>query len=210
MSSTTKAAKPPSGRMARADREEVILDAAQRAFAELDFRSVPMEAIAERSGVTKALLYQYFGSKDRLYELCVERARAGLFDELERRVAEAEPGWDKLRVFIEHYFDYLEANRDTSWLMYGEASRSVVDEMRERNAESIAGIFRDAAEEAGRVPDPNGISILAHGLVGAGEQVGRWWIRNSGVTKAEAVERFLSNSRGTVAAAFAAMERRKG
>jgi AcrR family transcriptional regulator len=168
-----------------------------------------MDVIAERSGVTKALLYQYFGSKDRLYELCVERARAGLFDELERRVGEADPGWDKLRVFIEHYFDYLEANRDTAWLMYGEASRSVVDEMRERNAESIAGIFRDAAEEAGRVPDPTGISILAHGLVGAGEQVGRWWIRSSDVTKAEAVERFLSDSRGTVAAAFAAMERRK-
>src|SRR5882757_69957 len=113
---TTKAAKPASGRMARADREQVILDAAERAFAELDFRSVPMDAIAERSGVTKALLYQYFGSKDHLYEVCVERARARLFDELERRVGEADPGWDKLRVFIEHYFDYLEANRDTSWL----------------------------------------------------------------------------------------------
>jgi AcrR family transcriptional regulator len=195
--------------MARADREEVILDAAQRAFAELDFRSVPMDAIAERSGVTKALLYQYFGSKDHLYELCVERARARLFDELEHRVSEAEPGWDKLRVFVEHYFDYLEANRDTSWLMYGEASRNVVDDMRERNARSIAGIFTRAAEEAGRVPDPVGIAVLAHGLVGAGEQVGRWWIQSRGVTKSEAVERFLSNSRGTVAAAFAAMERKR-
>jgi Transcriptional regulator len=209
MSPATKAAKRPKGRMARADREEVILDAAQRAFAELDFRSVPMDAVAERSGVTKALLYQYFGSKDHLYELCVERARARLFDELEQRVADAEPGWDKLRVFVEHYFDYLEANRDTSWLMYGEASRSVVDDMRERNARSISEIFTRAAVEAGRVPDPVGIAILAHGLVGAGEQVGRWWIQSRDVTKSEAVERFLSNSRGTVAAAFAAMERKK-
>jgi AcrR family transcriptional regulator len=206
MNPATKTAKRSKGRMARADREEVILDAAQRAFAELDFRSVPMDAIAERSGVTKALLYQYFGSKGHLYELCVERARARLFDELEHRVAEAEPGWDKLRVFVEHYFDYLEANRDTSWLMYGEASRAVVDDMRERNARSIAGIFSRAAEEAGRVPDQVGIAMLAHGLVGAGEQVGRWWIQNREVSKAEAVERFLSNSRGTVAAAFAAME----
>jgi AcrR family transcriptional regulator len=209
MSPMTKAAKQPRGRMARADREEVILDAAERAFGELDFRSVPMDAIAERSGVTKALLYQYFGSKDHLYELCVERARARLFDELEHRVREAEPGWDKLRVFIEHYFDYLEAHRDTSWLMYGEASRSVVDEMRERNAQTIAAIFERAADEAGRVPDPLGISVLAHGLVGAGEQVGRWWIQNRDVTKVDAVERFLSNSRGTVTAAFAAMELKK-
>jgi AcrR family transcriptional regulator len=210
MGPTTKeTAKPRGGRMARADREEVILDAAQQAFAELDFRSVPMEAIAEQSGVTKALLYQYFGSKDRLYELCVERARARLFDELEQRVAEADPGWDKLRVFVKHYFDYLEENRDTSWLMYGEASRSVVDDMRERNAKSLIRIFSAAAEEAGRVPDPVGIAVLAHGLVGAGEQVGRWWIRRRDVTKEEAVERFLSDSRGTVAAAFAAMELQK-
>ena len=195
--------------MARADREQVILDSAERAFGELDFRSVPMDAIAEQSGVTKALLYQYFGSKHHLYEVCVERARARLFDELEHRVAEAEPGWDKLRVFVEHYFDYLETNRDTSWLMYGEASRSVVDEMRERNAQTAAGIFERAAEEASRVPDPVGISILAHGLVGAGEQVGRWWIQNRDVNKEEAVERFLAISRGTVAAAFSAMERRK-
>jgi AcrR family transcriptional regulator len=206
MTPATKAATGSTGRMARADREQVILDSAERAFGELDFRSVPMDAIAERSGVTKALLYQYFGSKHHLYEVCVERARARLFDELEHRVAQAEPGWDKLRVFVEHYFDYLEANRDTSWLMYGEASRSVVDEMRERNAQSVAAIFERAAEEAGRVPDPVGISILAHGLVGAGEQVGRWWIQNRDVTKEEAVGRFLAISRGTVAAAFAAME----
>jgi AcrR family transcriptional regulator len=192
--------------MARAEREELILDAAQEAFAELDFRSVAMDAIAERSGVTKALLYQYFGSKDRLYELCVERARAGLFDELERRVDQAAPGWEKLRVFVEHYFDYLEANRKTFWLMYGEASRSVVDDMRERNAESIARIFTRAAEEAGRVPDPVRIEVLAHALVGAGEQVGRWWIGRKDVSKKEAIDRFMSQSRGTVAAAFAAMK----
>jgi AcrR family transcriptional regulator len=196
--------------MARADREEVILDAAQHAFAELDYRSVPMEAIAERSGVTKALLYQYFGSKDRLYELCVERARARLFDEIERRVADAEAGWDRLRVFVERYFDYLEVNRDTAWLLYGEASRSVIDDMRARNAQSLVRIFTRAAEEAGRVPDPLGIAVLAHGLVGAGEQVGRWWIGNRDVTKQQAVEHFLSQSRGTVAAAFAAMELRQG
>jgi AcrR family transcriptional regulator len=195
-------------RMARAEREEVILDAAQQAFAELDFRSVSMDAVAERSGVTKALLYQYFGSKGRLYELCVERARARLFDELERRVQEAEPGWERLHVFVEHYFDYLEANRRTSWLLYGEASRAVVDDMRERNAQSLAGIFTEAAQEAGRVPDPIAIQVLAHGLVGAGEQVGRWWIGQRKVSKEEAVRRFMADARGTVAAAFAAMKRK--
>jgi hypothetical protein len=51
--------------------------------------------------------------------------------------------------------------------------------------------------------------VLAHGLVGAGEQVGRWWLRRHNVTKREVVERFLADSRGTVAAAFNAMELKK-
>ena len=57
------------------------------------------------------------------------------------------------------------------------------------------------------MPDPVGIAVLSHGLVGAGEQVGRWWIRSE-VTKEEALERFLADSRGVVTAAFAALERR--
>ena len=74
--------------------------------------------------------------------------------------------------------------------------------------QTLARIFSRAAEEAGRVPDPAGMAALSHGLVGAGEQVGRWWIRSE-VTKEEAVERFLADSRGTVTAAFAALERKK-
>ena len=60
------------------------------------------------------------------------------------------------------------------------------------------------------MPDPVGIEVLAHCLVGAGEQVGRWWIGHRDTTKEEAVERFTSDSRGTVAAAFGAMEMKGG
>jgi hypothetical protein len=53
---------------------------------------------------------------------------------------------------------------------------------------------------------PMEAQVLAQGLVGAGEQAGRWWIGQRKVSKEEAVGRFLSQARGTVTAAFAAMD----
>jgi AcrR family transcriptional regulator len=184
----------------------VILDAAEAVFGDRGYRAAAMDAIAERSGVTKALLYQYFGSKEALYEECIERARARLFDEIGRRVAASPPGPGQLDVFVRLYFDYLERNREASWLLYGEASRSAVDAMRERNAETIGGILEPAAAAAGRRPDPEAIAVLSHALVGAGEQVARWWVQRRDVPKDRAVERFLGLARGAIADAFRGLE----
>jgi AcrR family transcriptional regulator len=206
VNAATLAAKGRSRRMPRGEREAVILDAAESVFGHSDFRTASMEAIAEQSGVTKALLYQYFGSKEGLYEQCMERGRARLFAELERRVNELEPGWQQLNVFVNGYFTYLDENRDLSWILYGEAPSAMIDKMRERNAHTVAGIFYPAAEAAGRIPSEDGIAVLAHGLIGAGEQVGRWWLNQRDVPKADVVASFLQLGRAMVASAFASME----
>ena len=62
--------------MPRADRERQMLAVAERVFAERGFRSASMDEIAELVGVTKPMLYAYFGSKDGLVhisELAPER-----------------------------------------------------------------------------------------------------------------------------------------
>jgi hypothetical protein len=40
--------------------------------------------------------------------------------------------------------------------------------------------------------DPVDLEVLAHAIVGAGEQVGRWWLDKPGYPRADAVERFES------------------
>src|SRR3954454_19471802 len=67
-------------RMSRADRERQMLDVAEEIFAEEGYRAVSMEAIAERCGVSKPLIYEYFGSKDGLFLACVTRCRAELYE----------------------------------------------------------------------------------------------------------------------------------
>lgn len=170
-----------------------MLDAAGSVFAKHGFQAASMDEIAERSGITKALLYQYFGSKEALYAACVERERAGLFGEIARALEDVPPGIEQLRIFSAWYFDSIEANRHSWWLLYGELSSDAVDAMRERNAETIRSAL---AAAVGERPD---LDVMTHALVGAGEQVGRWWRSHPEVPKAQVVDQFVAIMVGAIA-----------
>ena len=197
-------ANPTRKRLPRAEREKRMLDAAQDVFGRTAFAAASMEEIAERSGITKALLYQYFGSKEGLYEATVERARQELFAALQAAVAQEPPGPARLTGFVRGYFDYIEANRGVGWLLYGEASGSAVNAMRERNAELIGDLLAETMTAQGRRPDAESLTVLAHALVGAGEQVGRWWMAHDDVPKQVAVDRFLAVASGAIDVVFGA------
>ena len=197
-------ATPTRKRLPRAEREKRMLDAAQHVFGQTTFAAASMEEIAERSGITKALLYQYFGSKEGLYEATVERGRAELFAALQAAVAQEPPGPARLTGFVRGYFDYIEAHRGVGWLLYGEASSSAVNAMRERNAELIGELLAETMAAQGRRPDAESLTVLAHALVGAGEQVGRWWMTRDDVPKDVAVDRFLAVASGAIDVVFRA------
>jgi TetR/AcrR family transcriptional regulator len=61
-----------------------ILAAAERVFAASGFAGARIDAIAAAAGVNKALLYYYFGSKERLYIAVLE----GQFREFNRQAVE--------------------------------------------------------------------------------------------------------------------------
>ncbi|NYS23514.1 TetR family transcriptional regulator C-terminal domain-containing protein [Rhodobacteraceae bacterium 2376] len=58
---------------AREETERLILDAAEKVFAERGFGGATMQAIAGASGLPKANLHYYFTSKETLYRRVVER-----------------------------------------------------------------------------------------------------------------------------------------
>jgi AcrR family transcriptional regulator len=193
---------PARKRIPRAEREQRMLDAAEAVFGRESFQSASMEEIAQRSGITKALVYHYFESKEGLYEACVERGRARLFAALAEAVASAPAGRGRLLAFVEGYFDYVEANRDSWWLLYGETASAAVNSMRGRNAQLISELVATEIASTGRAVDDDTLQLLAHALVGAGEQVGRWWATRPDVPKSEVVARFLTLSGGTIGAAI--------
>jgi AcrR family transcriptional regulator len=73
----------------RVDRENQILDIASAEFGERGYAGASVAAIAQRAGISKPLIYNYFESKEGLFLAAVERAGTLIADEIER-VAEGE------------------------------------------------------------------------------------------------------------------------
>jgi AcrR family transcriptional regulator len=191
-------------RLPREEREERMLGAGERIFGARGFRAASMDEIAEASGITKALLYQYFGSKEGLYEACVERARARLFDRLEHEAERAANPLARIRAVVRTYFDYLDEERGSWWLLYGDASMGAVNEMRRRNAEAISGLIGRDLEAAGGGPRDEDVEMLGHLIVGSGEQVARWWLEHPRLPKQGAIERFIAATQGAIEAVLRA------
>ena len=62
------------GRVPRAVRERQLLGLAEALFAERGYGGASMDELARRAGVTKPVIYGYFGSKDGVFRACVDRA----------------------------------------------------------------------------------------------------------------------------------------
>src|SRR5579885_3842871 len=75
----------------RAATRAAVLAAAEEEFARHGLEAARTEEIAERSGVTKGMIYHYFGSKEKLYEAALEQVFAPLLLSLQQFAA---PGAD--------------------------------------------------------------------------------------------------------------------
>lgn len=69
-----------------------ILAAAEQEFARHGLESARTEEIADRSGVTKGMIFHYFGSKEKLYQAALEQVFAPLLMSLQQIAApETDP-----------------------------------------------------------------------------------------------------------------------
>ena len=73
MAQTEGAEKAGTRAEMREETERLILDAAERVFAEAGFGGATMQAIADACALPKANLHYYFASKEKLYRRVVER-----------------------------------------------------------------------------------------------------------------------------------------
>lgn len=92
-----KAAEGPKG-LIRQTNEALILSAAEKVFARAGFAGATMANIAEASGLPKANLHYYFGSKDVLYRAVLARILEDWLVPTHGITLEAEP-----RAAIEQY-----------------------------------------------------------------------------------------------------------
>lgn len=166
----------------RAVREKQMLDVAERVFAERGYHTASVEAIAEGAGITKPMVYAYFGSKDGLYLACVERARGRLFAAIDQAApVEAAPDealWRGLRAF----FTFVAEERASWVVLFGEAMShggpfaAEAGRLRRQMARLVTQLLGEAAAAEGLEPERlQATEPLAYALVGAAESTAAWW-----------------------------------
>ncbi len=89
MSKKTKSG--PKFRRRAADRPDEVLDAAVHLFMERGFAATRVDDIAAAAGISKGAVYQYFNTKQAIFEALVRRAVGPLVDEAVTASAE-RPG----------------------------------------------------------------------------------------------------------------------
>ena len=86
-------AVPAAGRMAAEDRRRQIVDVAMRLFSERGFRGTTTKEIATAAGVSEAIIFRHFATKEELYTAIIDhKACSGAMGDMERPVAETIRG----------------------------------------------------------------------------------------------------------------------
>lgn len=192
------ASGPTTGprRLPRAEREQQTLDIAQALFAERGYAAVTMDEVAAAVGVTKPLLYNYFGNKERLYLACLGRTADGLIARLtEAFTAAADPG-EGLREALRAFFAFVEADRAQWQVLYDETlptGGQIAEHIDAYRAQATA-LVGEALRHLDPAPDPALLPGMAHALLGAVESLSRWWLRDGAghLSAADTADAFIA------------------
>jgi AcrR family transcriptional regulator len=179
--------------MPRERREQLILDVAGRVFARAGYESAPMDEIADLAGVSKPMLYAYFGSKEGLYLAYLERSGR----ELVERLVAAAPADDQstagLKARITEFLAFVEEHADGWTVLFREvASTRPFAERVARLRERIVDAIRLMLDVSGRDYPPPASDAIAHAIVGAGESLANWWLEHRDVPRQQVADWYLA------------------
>ncbi|WP_255951850.1 TetR/AcrR family transcriptional regulator [Streptomyces odontomachi] len=102
---------PPRQRLSPTDRRAQLLSVGARFFAACPYDEVLMEEVAKAAGVSRALLYRHFPSKQALFAAVYRQAADRLL--AETRLDPADSLVEQLVQGMDVHLDYFVANRNT-------------------------------------------------------------------------------------------------
>lgn len=183
----------PRKRMSASDRRVVILEAAREAFAEGGYHQTSLDTVAERAGVSKALIYEHFASKRELHAAMLEQHVTELVERLNVALAGAEPGEDRMRAGTEAFFTFLEERRGAAAIMLRNTGDPDVAEWLARLRDQVGAAIvtlmtAEMAEQVRESPQTRvEIEMIAQQQIGAIQSLADWWGEHRDVPKEQVV-----------------------
>ncbi|SDP22101.1 DNA-binding transcriptional regulator, AcrR family [Lentzea jiangxiensis] len=176
--------------MPKAQRMAQMLTVAEEIFAEQGYLATSMDEIAERVGVSKPMLYEYFGSKEGLLIGCIHRARTELREKTAAAIAGAAGPEEFLRLGLRAFFEFIVEHQRSWALLRQEAAIAVpsaqeeVEGIRQQQTDMIGSVLVSFAPQI----DPLEAEAFAEIVVGACERLAVWCERRPSVGPALATD----------------------
>ena len=178
-------------RMSAADRREAILRCAMESFATRGYHGTSIDDIASAAGISKALIYEHFSSKQALHAEVITAQADALFARMARAADPALAPEDRLRGGIDAFLSFVEENREAWRALFRDAADPHLGEVVER-------LQRDATEAIAEMMVPGAsaslheeVEIVAQMLSGAVQALANWWYDHQERTRAELVDRAM-------------------
>ena len=130
-----------------------ILDTARKMFARYGLRKTSVEEMARVARVAKATIYNYFGSKDRVYLEVLRREANEIVEKISSSVAQEVLPGDKLTTFVKAKFRYMRQainilNLDREGIeKLLPSAESIRNELFDREVNIIHSILKEGVEK---------------------------------------------------------------
>lgn len=189
-----KATTTPRKRASRAERERQILAVAEEVFAADGYQAASMDQIAQRVGLSKPMLYEYFGSKEGLLLACLEKAKRELLDCTSTAASNAASPEQLLYDCLLAFFQFSDEHRQTWELLRNETAlpsapvTSGLEAIRMQQTEFTAGLLKIARPEL----EPQRLEAFAESIIGACERLALWRERRPEITPEMATEHLMA------------------
>lgn len=183
--------RPTRGEAWKRDRRQELLEAAGRVIRRSG-SSVSMDDIAAEAGVSRVILYRYFGDKSGLYGAVAEEYVADLMSQLRAALLDSTDIESRVRRTIEIYVRFIEDNKQMyDFLMHrpikeGPVSGADVADFIRNVSRQIADVLEEDISALGFDPAP--AHAWAHGVVGMVHVSSDWWLQTREVSQQDFVD----------------------
>jgi AcrR family transcriptional regulator len=187
----------PRKRLTGEERRIAILEAALAVFGERGYHASSIDDIAREGGVSKALIYEHFASKQDLYAELLEQHAGHLFSVLSEAISEAgRSASARLVVGFDAFYGFVEEHRVAWRMLFREATDpeavAVLDRVTAEVTSFVAGVIAEDPGARRRDDDQetreHGVQVIAQLLVGAVQSLATWWADHDELPRERIVE----------------------
>ena len=178
----------------RAEREGQIVAVAVDEFAARGYAGASMVDIAAKAGISKPLIYQYFGSKDGLYLACLHQVAGDLVERPEAAELSVDDTVASRVYALQAIFEALEPQRSAWQLLYDTtmpADGPIAEAARDYQArtQALAASGSRSFLAARGDHDPLDTEVLTSVWMGVVGTVVTWWLGHPEVSADEMIQR---------------------